>query len=175
MFDVGHFVEIAEQVEKKKRNGIVAGASEDGVGVGGDGTDKREIDDGSDPLREAAADGSVVVDMDILRPESVVRKPAGFFFGKQFATRPVDGGIDFLELGDDIGDRELGESAHLASSRVSREGLRPSKILSGNPFLFVKVPHSKSSKDSRFTHRNVSASSRSMNVGGAALRSRSRA
>jgi hypothetical protein len=51
---------------------------------------------------------------------------------------PVDGGIDFLELADNIGDRELGESAHLESSRVSREGLRSSKTLSRNPFYFRK-------------------------------------
>jgi hypothetical protein len=36
----------------------------------------------------------------------------------------VDSGIDFPELCDYIGNRELGEINHLGSSRVSREGYR---------------------------------------------------
>jgi len=54
----------------------------------------------------------------------------------RFGVGPVDSGIDFLELGDYIVNRELGEINHLGSSRVSREGKLPSKTLSRNPFLF---------------------------------------
>ena len=54
----------------------------------------------------------------------------------RFGVGPVDSGIDSLELGDYIVNRELGEINHLGSSRVSREAVPASNTLSGNPFLF---------------------------------------
>jgi len=59
----------------------------------GNGADKREIDRGSDKLRQASLDRSVVVDTDKLAAEPVVRKPAGFFHGKRLAVGPVGGGL----------------------------------------------------------------------------------
>jgi hypothetical protein len=81
-------------------------------------------------LREAAADGSVVVDIDKLRMELIAGEPTGFFLGKRFGVGPVDSGIDFLEFCDYSVNRELGEIDHLGISRVSREDLQPSKTLS---------------------------------------------
>ena len=83
MLDVGDFVEITAEVENEQRDGIVARGAEDGVGVGGDGADEREIDQGGDQLREAAANGSVVVDMWNLGMELIPGEPAGFFLGKR--------------------------------------------------------------------------------------------
>lgn len=80
MVDVGDFVEIAEQVEKKEGDGIVARTSENGVGIGGDGANEGKIDKGSGQLREAATDGSILVDMGKLGAER--GEPAGFFIGK---------------------------------------------------------------------------------------------
>jgi len=139
VFDVGDLVEIAEQVEDEERDGVVARGSENGIGIGGNGSDKREIDEGCDQLRESAADGAVVVDVDKSGMELITGEPAGFFLGKRFGVGPVDSGIDFLELGDYSVNRELGEIDHLKAPWVSREGLRPSKTLSGNPFYFPAI------------------------------------
>jgi hypothetical protein len=45
--------------------------------------------------------------------------------------------IDFLELSDNMGQRELGEVDHLKSPGASREDVRPSSALSGSPMLFL--------------------------------------
>jgi len=65
VFDRSNSIKVAKQVEKKKRNGIVARAAEDGVGDSCDRADKREVDDGSNQLGFPAANGTVVVDMDV--------------------------------------------------------------------------------------------------------------
>jgi len=116
VFDIGDFVEIAAEVKNEQRDGIVTRGAEDGIGVGGGGADERKIDNGSNQLREAAADGSVVIDMDKLRMELITGEPAGFFLGKRFGVGAVDSGIDFLELCDHIINREPGEIYHLGSS-----------------------------------------------------------
>jgi hypothetical protein len=85
VFAVGDLVEIAAEVENEQRDRIIARRAEDGIGVGGNGSDERKIDDGSDQLREAAADGSVVVDPDKLRMKLIAGEPAGFFLGKGLA------------------------------------------------------------------------------------------
>ena len=94
--------EITKQIEKEKRNGIIARPSEDGIGIGSNGADEREIDDGSNELRDAATNGTVVVDVDKLLVKFVMGKPAGLFFGKGFTVTAVDERIDFPELSDNI-------------------------------------------------------------------------
>jgi hypothetical protein len=75
----------------------------------------------------------------------------------------LDGRIDFAELPDKIADRELGESAHLKAPWVSREDLRQSKTLSGNPFLFSCHFHQQPHRVSfPFHGSGSSSSSRSM-------------
>jgi hypothetical protein len=136
---------------------------------------KGEIDEGGDQLREAAADGAIVVDMDKLGTELVTGEPAGFFLGKRFGVGAVDSGIDFLEVCDYIVNRELGEINHLGSSRVSREGLPPSNTLPGNPFLFSGQFHQQAHRKLFSARKGSSGSSRSMKIGDAAVRSWSRA
>lgn len=171
VFDVGDLVEIAEEVENEQRDGIVAGSADNGVGIGGDGADEREIDDGSDEVRESAADGTVVVDMDPLRMELIMGEPAGFFLGKRFGVCEVNRGIDFLELCDYIVNRELGEINHLISSRVSRETVLPSNRLSRNPFLFSGQFRQQPHWQVFLSHRDDSSSSGSMKAGSCASRS----
>jgi hypothetical protein len=166
VFDVGNSVEIAGEVEDKKRDGIVARGAEDGIGIGGDGANKREIDQGGDQLRESAANRTVVIDVDRLRVKLITGEPAGLFLGKGLGMSPVDGGIDFLELCDYIVHRELGEINHLKNSRVSREAVRPSNTLSGNPFLFLHSLHSPFPIQAK-----ASGGSLLTNAGGMALRS----
>jgi hypothetical protein len=112
--------------------------------------------------------------MDEVFFEAVMGEPAGLFLGEGFAVKAVDDGIDFAELSDNIADRELGESAHLGTPWVSREELRSSKTLSGSPFLFSNFLHPTLPISRPLSHSSVSASSRSMKVGGVELRSRSR-
>jgi hypothetical protein len=88
---------------------------------------------------------------------------------------PVDGGIGFLELCDYIGNRELGEINHLRAPGVSRENLRASKTLSGNPFLFFGHLRKQTHIHSLTFHSMAPSSSRSMKVGDTAVRSCSRA
>ena len=176
VFDIGDLVEIAGQVKDKERDGIVARGAEDGIGVGGDGADEGEIDEGGDQLREAAADGAIVVDMDKLGMELIAGEPAGFLLGKRFGVSPVDSGIDFLEVCDYIVNRELGEINHLKAPRAFGETLRLSKILSGSLFLFpCQVLHSAPATDSFSICSAASSSSRSMKIGDSAVRSCSRA
>jgi hypothetical protein len=172
VFAVGDLVEITAEVQNEKRDRVVARGAEDGIGVGGNGPDEREIDERNDELSEAAANGSVVVDIWKLGMELIPREPAEFFLGKRFGVSPVDSGIDFLELCDYIVNRELGEINHQGISWVSREGIPPSNTLSGNPFLFSCQD---TSTDSLPVYSTVSSSSRSMKVGDSALRSCSRA
>ena len=175
VFDIGDLVEIAGQVKDKERDGIVARGAEDGIGVGGDGSDEREIAEGGDQLREAAADGAIVVDMDKLGMELVTGEPAGFFLGKRFGVGAVDSGIDFLELCDYIVNREPGEINHLRAPGVFREDLPLSKTLSGNPFLFFGHLRKQTHIHSLTFHSKAPSSSRSMKVGDTALWSCSRA
>lgn len=175
VFDVGDLVEIAGQVENEQRDGVVARGSEDGIGIGGNGSNEREIDEGCDKLRESAADGAVVVDVDKLGMELITGEPSGFFLGKRFGVGPVDSGIDFLELGAYSVNREPGEIDHLGSSRVSGEGLRPSKTLSRTPFLFSGQLHKQTHTHSLTFHRIASSSWCSMKAGDTAVRSCSRA
>ena len=105
--------QITKQIEQKKRNGIIARASEDGISIGGNGANEGEIDDGSDQLRDAAADGTIVVDVDEFLSRFVMRKPESLFFGKWFTVTAVDERIDFPELSDIITNREAGGFAHL--------------------------------------------------------------
>jgi len=109
----------------------------EGVGVCGNGADEREIDDGRNQLRYAAANGTVVVDMDELLAELVVGKPAGLFLREGFTVTVVDERIDFPELSDNIGNCEASQIAHVKDSGVSRERVRPSNDLPGSPFLLV--------------------------------------
>jgi len=136
MLDRWDSFEIAKQVEKEHGDGIVAATAEDGVGVGGDGADEGEIDDGSYELRRAAAGRAVVAEMDEFLAGLVMGKPAGLFLGKRFGVTPVDCRIDFAEFPDETVYGELGESPHLKAPMVSRENLRPSKKLFGSPLLF---------------------------------------
>jgi hypothetical protein len=131
--------EIAKQIEEEKGDGIIARSSEDGISIRSDGADEGKVDDGSNQLRYAAANGTVVVDVDKLLAKFVMRKPARLLFGKWFAVAAVDKGIDIPELSDKITDSKAGGFAHLKAPRVSRERLRPSKTLPGNPFLLVNV------------------------------------
>jgi hypothetical protein len=166
--DGSNSFEITEQVEKEKRNGIIASSSEDGISIGSNGTDKREINDGSNELRDATTNGTVVVDVYKLLAKLVMGKPASLFFGKGFTVTAVDERIDIPELSDKIANSKAGGFAHLKAPRVSREDLRPSKRLPGNPFLLVNANHP------AFTNpiqTNASDSSISTNTGGAAVRS----
>lgn len=161
--------EITKQVEQKQRNGIIARPSENGIGLGGNGADEGEIDNGSYQLRDAATNGTLVINMNEFLSKLIMRKPASPFFGKWFAVTAIDEGIDFPELSDNISNREAGGFAHLKAPGVSREKLPPSKILPGNPFLFVNARHQTS-----LTHpiqTNASGSSVSTNTGGTAFRS----
>jgi hypothetical protein len=88
---------------------------------------------------------------------------------------PVDSGVDFLELGDYIVNRELGEINHLVSPRVSREGQLASKTLSRNPFLFSGHLRKQTHTHSLTFHSRAPSSSCSMKVGDTAVRSCSRA
>jgi hypothetical protein len=171
VLDVGDSVKIAGKVEDKEGNGIIARGAEDGVGIGGDGANERKVNKRTDQLRESALNGTVIVDVNLLGTEMIMGEPTGFFPGKGLGVGPVDGGIDFLELYDYILNRELGEINHLKNSRVSREVLRPSKTLAGNPFLLSNFLHPTLPKNSEL-HQ---ISSRWTKIGGVALRSFSRA
>ncbi len=76
VFDIRDFVEIAGQVENKERDGVVARGAEDGIGIGGNRSDEREIDERGDQLRESTTDGAVVVDADKLGMELITGEPA---------------------------------------------------------------------------------------------------
>ena len=147
IFDGTDSIQVAKQIENKKRNGIIAGTAEDGISIGSDRTDKREINDGSDQLRHAAANGSVVIDMDEFLSKFIVRKPAGLFFGEWFTMTAVNERIDIPELSDNIGNCEASKIAHVKSSGVSREGVPPSNTLPGSPFLLVQFNPSTSHSD----------------------------
>ena len=159
-------IQITEQIEKEKRNGIIAGTTENGIGIGCNGTYEREINGGSDKLRQAALNGSIVVDLNKFLFELVMGKPTSFFFGKWFRVSDLDERVDFAELSDKIGNREAGGLAHLKTPRVSREKIRPTKRLPGNPFLFVNANHPTSTNP---IQTNASDSSISTNTGGAAF------
>jgi len=176
VFAIGDLVEIAAEVGNEQRDGIVARGAEDGIGVGGDGADEGEIDEGDDELREAAADGAIAVDIGKLGMELTTGEPAGFFLGKRFGVGAVDSGIDFFELCAYIGNRELGEINHLKAPWAFGETLPLSKMLSGSLFLFpCQVLHSAPSTDSFSICSAGSSSSRSMKIGDAAVWSCSRA
>jgi len=138
IFDGTDSIQVAKQIEKKERNGIVAGAAEDRIGIGRNRADKREINDGSNQLRHAAANGTVVVDMNEFFSEFIVGKPTALFLGKRFTVTAVNERIDIPELSDNIGNCEASPIAHVKSSGVSREALRPSNTLPGSPFLLVQ-------------------------------------
>lgn len=164
VFDGTESFEITEQIEEKKRDGIIASSSEDGIGIGDDGTNEREINSRTNQLSNAAANGTVVVDVDKLFVKLVMGKPASMFFGKGFTVMAIDERIDISELSDKMADSKA--FAHLKAPRVSREDLRPSKRLPGNPFLLVNANHP------AFTNpiqTNASDSSISTNTGGAAF------
>jgi hypothetical protein len=122
-------------------------------------------------LRESAANRTVVIDLDKLRPELITGEPSGFFLGKRLAVGPIVGGIDCLELCDYIVDRELGEIHHLKIPWVSSEAVPASNTLSGNPFLFSDFLHPTLHKNSELHQAESSDSSRSIKTGGVALRS----
>ena len=162
--------QIAKQIEQKKRNRIIAGTTEYGIGIGGNRADEGKIDDGSYQLGDTAADGSVVIDMDKLFTKFIMGKPTSLFLGKRFFMAAVDEGIDSPELSDNITNRELGEFTHLKAPRVSREKLPPSKILPGNPFLFLPL-HPALPKNNHPFQTKAFVSSLSTNTGGSALQS----
>jgi hypothetical protein len=166
ILDGSHSFEVAKQVEKEKGDRIVAGAPEDGIGSGCNGADEGEIDNGSDQLRDAAANGAVVIDLDEVLSKFVMGKPAGLFLGKGIRVTAVDERIDFAELSDKIANREAGGFAHLKGPGVSREKLPPSKQLPGTPFLFVHTHHSIAPNQTKASDCSVST-----NAGGSALRS----
>lgn len=120
VLDESNPFQITEQVEKEKGDRIIARSTEDGISLSSDGADEGEIDDGSDQLGDATANGAVVVDMNVLLSKLVMRKPTSLFLGKWFAVPAVDKRIDFPELSDNITNREQGEIVHLKNSRVSR-------------------------------------------------------
>jgi len=162
-------IEIAKQIEKEKRNGIIARPAEDRIGISNYGADEREIDDGSDQLRDASANGAVVVDMDEFLAKFVVRKPASLFLGKRLTVTAVDNRIDLAELSDKIADSKAGGFAHLRTPGVSREKVPPSNDLPGSPFLLVvNLNHPTSSNPFQ---TKASDSSLSTNAGSTALRS----
>jgi hypothetical protein len=167
VFDGSDSIEIPEQVEKKKGNRIVAGPAKDGIGIGNNGANEREIDDGSYELRDAATNGTVVVDMDKLLVKFVMGKPASMFLGKWFTVTAVDERIDLAELSDKIANSKAGGFAHLKAPRVSREKVPPSNILPGNPFLLVNVNHPALQNP---IQANASDPSISTNTGSTALR-----
>lgn len=169
--DIRNTVEIAEQVEQEERDGIVAGAAENGIGIGGDGADEGEVDDGSDELGQAAANGAVVVDLDEFLAEAVAGEPATLLFGKRFGVSAVNGGIDFAEFPDKIADREQGEFAHRKAPRVSREVEPPSRTLSGSPFLFSSFLHQTPTQGGHLTGSGITVSSSSIKTGRTAERS----
>jgi hypothetical protein len=160
--------QITEQVEKEKGDGIVAGSAENGICIGRNGADEREIDDGSDQLTDTVPNGTVVVDVDEFLPKFVMREPTSLFLGKEFTVTAIDERIDFAELSDNISNREAGEFAHLKAPRVSREDLQPSKTLPGTPFLLVNANHPQFPDP---IQTNASDSSLSTNAGSTALRS----
>ena len=175
VFDIGDLVEIAAEVENKQRDGVVARGAQDGIGIGSNGADEREIDERGDQLREAAADGAVVVDVDKSGMELIMGEPSGFFLRKRLLVGSNNSGIDFRELGDYSVNRELGEIDHLISSRVSREDLPTSKKLSGNPFLLSNSLYPTFPQNGNLIQTKASGSSESMKAGGVELRSFSRA
>jgi hypothetical protein len=73
--------EITKQVEQKQRNEIMATPSEVGIGIGGNGADEGEIDNGSYQLGDAATNGTIFVYVDEFLSKFVKRKPAGLFLG----------------------------------------------------------------------------------------------
>jgi len=159
-------IEIAKQIEQEKRNGIIARTAEDGISIGDYGADEREIDDGSDQLRDASSNGTIVVDVDKLLEKFVSRKPASLLFGKGFTVAAVDKRIDLAELSDKIADSKAGGFAHLKAPEVSRERVPPSNTLPGNLFLFAHTSHRTPQIQTK-----ASVSSLSTNAGSAALRS----
>jgi hypothetical protein len=168
VLDGSDSIEIAEQIEKENRDGIVAGTAEDGIGDCGNRADERKIDNRGNQLRDAATNGTIVVDMDKFLAKFVMRKPTGLFLGKWFTVPSVDKRIDFPELSDNIANCEPNEFVHLKDPGVSREVLPPSKTLPGNPFLLVNANHSTFPDH---IQTNASDSSLSTNTGGTALRS----
>lgn len=147
VFDGKDSIQVAKQIEKKKGNGIIAATSEDGMGIGRNGADEREINDGSGPMRHAPADGTIVVDMNEFLAEPVVGKPAGLSLREGFTVTDVDEKIDIPELSDNIGNCEANQFAHVKSSGASREGVPLSKHLPASPFLLVQFNPSTSDSD----------------------------
>jgi len=166
VFDGSDSIKITKQIEKEKRNGIVASSSEDGIGICYNGANEREINDGSYELTDAATNGTVVVYVDEFLPKFVMGKPAGLFFGKWFEVTAVDERIDFPELFDNISNCEAGGFAHLKAPRVSRERVPPSNDLPGNPFLLVNTSHCTPQIQTK-----ASVPSLSTNAGSTAVRS----
>jgi hypothetical protein len=50
VFDIGDFVDVAAEAENEERDGIAVRGAVDGIGVGGEGADEREVDEGDDEL-----------------------------------------------------------------------------------------------------------------------------
>jgi hypothetical protein len=73
--------QITKQIEQKQRIGIITRPSEVGIGIGGNGADEGELDNGSYQLGDAATNGTIVVYVDEFLSKFVKRKPAGLFLG----------------------------------------------------------------------------------------------
>lgn len=170
VLDGREFFEITKQVEEKKRNGIIAGTAEDGISNCCNGADERKIDSRTDQMGNAASNGTVVVDLNVFLSESVVGKPASFFFGESFGISAVDKRIDFAKHSDNMGNSEARVFAHTESPGVSRECERPSERLPGSPFLLVNANHQTASDP---IQTKASGFSISTNTGSTALRSSS--
>jgi hypothetical protein len=159
-------IEVAKQIEKEKRDGVIARPAEDGIGIGSNRANEGKVDNGSDQLRDAAANGTVVIDVNEFLAKFIMGKPTGLFFREGLTVPTVDKRIDLSELSDKIGDSKAGGFAHLKAPEVSREGLRLSKKLPGNLFLFAQTSHRTPQIQTK-----ASDSSLSTNAGSTALRS----
>jgi hypothetical protein len=101
--DIEVAFEKTAQVEKEKGDGIIAAAALNGVSIGHDGADEREIDERDNELGETAADGTVIMDFGVLGLEAIEGNPSGFLLGERPGMGQLDGRIDFLEFPGNIG------------------------------------------------------------------------
>ena len=139
VFGGSKIIEITKKIKEEKRNGIVARASEDGISVGDKRADEGEIDSRADEIKNTAGNESVVMDGNAFFFEFVMGEPASFFLWKDPVMKAIDPFVAFAKISDKMADIEARVFAHIESSGVSRENLRPSKTLPGSPFLMVKT------------------------------------
>jgi hypothetical protein len=137
IFDGSRAFKTTKEIEKKDRDGIVAGAAEDRISDGGNRAYEGKINCGTNQLSNAAWNGSVVVDGGKFSYELVMGKPTSLFLGKKSSIATVDKFVAFEQLFDKMSCSDSNIFDHVKTQGVSRECVPSSKQLPGSPFLLV--------------------------------------